>query len=87
MINISFIWIGNPKYHLCLFLPELFSKFRHALLEKRDVFYHSGSIFGQYLTIFVNVCSYLLYPPPRQGPMAAWFIYICTHTYMDPTHS
>ena len=34
IININFIWIGNPKYHLCLFLAEHFSKFRHAFWGK-----------------------------------------------------
>ena len=32
--NISFILIGEPKYHLCRFLAEHFSNVRHAFLSE-----------------------------------------------------
>ena len=30
----SSIWIGTPKYHLCLCLAEHFSNCRHAFFQK-----------------------------------------------------
>ena len=53
----SFIWIGKPKYHLCLFLAEHFSKNRHALLKTCQFLL----LFVDIWSIFVNVRTYLLY--------------------------
>ena len=58
LINITFIWIGNPKYHLCPFFAEHFSKFRHAFLKKCKFL----SFWVDIWSIFVNVRTYLQAP-------------------------
>ena len=54
IIKIIFVWIGNPKYHLCFLFAEHFQNVDRPFWKKRSVFLY---IYIDILFISVNIWS------------------------------